>query len=71
MVATRSKDRKEVAAIIIYTIWNLWKERNRRVFNQKSAQPQQIFSMIREEAENRAMAYNRLMDEHHEEQGHG
>ncbi|TVU26769.1 hypothetical protein EJB05_29330, partial [Eragrostis curvula] len=54
-----SKKRKDVAAVLIYTAWNLWKERNKRVFWQQSAQPQQIVHMIKEETRNREMAHNR------------
>ena len=31
-----------VAAILSYTTWNIWKERNRRVFQHKSLQPHQV-----------------------------
>jgi hypothetical protein len=34
------KDRRACgSAIIIYTTWNLWKEMNRRVFDNKSSTP--------------------------------
>ena len=38
-----------VAALLMYTTWNLWKERNRRVFDSKSLQPHNVFSIIKEE----------------------
>jgi hypothetical protein len=41
--------RRSVAAMLTYTTWNLWKERNRRVFDSKSLQPHSVFSLIKEE----------------------
>ncbi|OEL32910.1 hypothetical protein BAE44_0006069, partial [Dichanthelium oligosanthes] len=37
------------ASVLMYKVWNLWKERNRRVFEGKSAQPQQVVVFIKEE----------------------
>jgi hypothetical protein len=34
-----NKIRKLKAAMMIYTAWNIWKERNRRVFNQQVGSP--------------------------------
>ena len=45
-----------VAAIQLYSAWNIWKERNRRVFDQKSLQPPQVFQLIREEVNLRRVA---------------
>jgi len=36
------KTRKLKAALMIYAAWNIWKERNRRVFNQKYGTPQEV-----------------------------
>jgi len=41
--------RHPVAAVLMYTTWNMWKERNRRVFDSKSLQPHNVFSIIKEE----------------------
>jgi len=41
--------KRSVAALLMYTTWNLWKERNRRVFDSKSLQPHNVFSIIKEE----------------------
>ena len=36
------KIRKINAALLIYAAWNIWKERNRRVFDQKYVTPQEV-----------------------------
>ncbi|OEL37823.1 hypothetical protein BAE44_0001160, partial [Dichanthelium oligosanthes] len=41
--------RRLKAAILMYTAWNIWNERNRRIFEAKAAQPTQAFVMIKEE----------------------
>ena len=35
--------------VLIYTIWNIWKERNRRIFNNTSESPMQVASRVRED----------------------
>jgi len=36
LVQLSKKARRVKAAVMIYTAWNIWKERNQRVFDQKS-----------------------------------
>jgi hypothetical protein len=49
MCGVSGKDKIKKASIIIYTAWNLWKERNRRVFEKKTATPRRVFELIKEE----------------------
>ncbi|TVU09419.1 hypothetical protein EJB05_42891, partial [Eragrostis curvula] len=57
MAKFRKKEKNEVAAVIIYTLWNLWKERNRRTFQNQSLQPNQVVKMVKEEMQMRELAY--------------
>jgi hypothetical protein len=57
--ATKSKQkdtRSRIISIMIYTVWNLWKERNRRILEGKSTSPSQVLNFIREEAQLRRVA---------------
>jgi hypothetical protein len=51
-----SKEKKQRAAVIIYTTWNLWKERNRRIFEAKSSRPPRLLQLIEDEMALRDMA---------------
>ena len=48
--------KREKASILIYTAWNIWKERNRRVFEGCSAPPQRVLALIKEEMKIRSIA---------------
>jgi len=43
------EQRRTKAAILIYTVWNLWNERNRRTFQGKEAEPLMVLQLIKEE----------------------
>ncbi|OEL18926.1 hypothetical protein BAE44_0020055, partial [Dichanthelium oligosanthes] len=42
-----------VKAALMYTAWNIWKERNRKIFEGRSEQPVQGVRRIKEEIEMR------------------
>jgi hypothetical protein len=41
---------------MIYTTWNIWKERNRRIFDGKSATTSRVVQLIKDEMSVRAAA---------------
>lgn len=38
-----------MAALLMYAAWNVWKERNRRTFEGRSATSLQVFCLVKEE----------------------
>jgi len=43
------QDRRQFNGIIIYIVWNLWKERNRRIFNNAQKTGQQVAYLTKED----------------------
>lgn len=41
-----ANQRRLVAAILMDTTWNIWKERNRRIFDNTTLRPDQVFELI-------------------------
>jgi ABC-type histidine transport system ATPase subunit len=47
---------RDRASLVIYTAWNIWKERNRGVFEGTSETPQRVLGMIKDELKTRSVA---------------
>jgi hypothetical protein len=43
-------NRKAIASIIMFVNWTIWKERNARVFNNKTTPPTMLIEIIKAEA---------------------
>jgi hypothetical protein len=60
MHATPKELKRGLAAALIYTVWNLWKEQNKIVFDHISSTPQRVFALIKEDFKVRVLAYGGL-----------
>lgn len=57
------RDKKEgTRSIIVLTIWEIWKERNNRIFMRSNKMPEQLFNAIREEVKLWIRAGNRALE---------
>ena len=54
--AANDENMGRIAAILIYTSWNVWNERNRRIFQGTSQSPAQILNLIKQEMDIRRQA---------------
>jgi hypothetical protein len=43
------QDRRRFNGIVIYIMWNLWKERNRRIFENMAKTAQQVASLTKKD----------------------
>jgi len=50
MVRVHCADRKGLRSLIILVCWEVWKERNARIFDHNGATNQQVLNKIRDEA---------------------
>jgi hypothetical protein len=48
--------RPRLISLLIYTVWNLWKERNCRIFEGRSSSPTQVRRLIKDEYQIRRVA---------------
>jgi hypothetical protein len=53
----KNKTKKELTTIAVYTIWHLWKERNRRIFEDCSCSPTGLLAQIRADVQNVTLAF--------------
>uniref|UniRef100_A0A0A9BGB8 Reverse transcriptase zinc-binding domain-containing protein n=1 Tax=Arundo donax TaxID=35708 RepID=A0A0A9BGB8_ARUDO len=49
LVGVQKKERRNKAGVILYVWWNVWKERNRRIFEGQSMQAIQVAERTKEE----------------------
>ncbi|KAF8781126.1 hypothetical protein HU200_001103 [Digitaria exilis] len=55
LLGREKKIKLRIASLLIYTAWNIWRERNRRIFEGKSALPR-VVALIKEEVHLRNQA---------------
>ena len=50
-------ERRRLNGVVIYTFWNIWIERNRRIFNNEAETVLQVAARIKEDIEQRKRAF--------------
>jgi len=50
-------ERRRLNGVVIYTFWNIQKERNRRIFNNEAETMLQVAARIKEDIEQRKRAF--------------
>jgi hypothetical protein len=50
-------EHRRLNGVIIYTFWNIWKERDNRIFNNVVATVPQVVARIKEDIEQRKRAF--------------
>ena len=51
-------ERRQLNGVVIYTFWNIWKEINRRIFNNKIKTVPQVAARIKQDIEQRKRAFD-------------
>ena len=51
-----AKEKRRFNGMVIYTLWNIWKERNRRIFNNTHESAMQVALRVKEDIEQRKRA---------------
>jgi hypothetical protein len=54
------EERRRFNGLVIYICWNLWKERNRRIFNNAHESALQVASKVKEDIAQRERAFQRV-----------
>jgi hypothetical protein len=57
-------ERRNIDGIFIYLWWNIWKERNRRCFQQKLLNPTQVATLCKDDIMQHRMAMAPTADDH-------
>ena len=50
------QEKQRFNGMVIYTLWNIWKERNRRIFNNAHESAMQVALRVKEDIEQRKRA---------------
>ena len=56
----RGRRHRQQGTVIVYTAWNLWKERCRRVFNNKAQNEQHLLPAIKDDVQAHQQAWEEL-----------
>jgi hypothetical protein len=57
MQARRMQTKKEITTLSVYVLWHLWKERNRRIFENKICTPEGLLVQIKADVANVGLAF--------------
>ena len=63
IIKTPTAHPKGLRSAIVLLTWEIWKERNARIFNNKSLTPPELMQKIKEEGRNWILAGNKYLGE--------
>ena len=58
MAPLPKEKKREAIGMIVYIMWGIWKERNRRVFQNKASLAEAVADLVKEEMAQRAYAHS-------------